>query len=142
MLALLLTAGLLLVTLVFAAQNPDTVAVRFVRWDLQVSKLVLMFGFLFTGAFVTSFINSLTEISARRIFREFALKITEMERLLAEKTTKIGELERQLHERPKRLTDTEGTSQAVSAPGDATLRDHGAPPPASTESPPSGGIPT
>jgi len=85
---------LVLGLLIFAVQNPDDVAVQFLDFKFNASKVSLLFVFLFVGAFIMNVWNSFGAISARRLYREFANKISELEAQVRERDARIAQLEK------------------------------------------------
>jgi uncharacterized integral membrane protein len=96
------TLSLALFIVIFAVQNPDNVPVRFLNWNLEVSKVALAFLFVFSGAFIMNLWNALAVISARRLFREFSKKITDLEAEVRERDRRVEDLRDRLEQKKDR----------------------------------------
>ena len=65
-----LVAIFILIALIFLAQNYDVVTVKFLLWDLSMSRAVLLFFSLLIGFIIGWFLNSY--LSYRKDKKEFS----------------------------------------------------------------------
>ncbi len=90
----------MLAVIVFAVQNPERVSVRFLDWNLELSKITLVFCALFVGGFIMNLWKEIeTIVGTRRMSRDYASRIAELEIEVRARDERIVGLEQDLKAR-------------------------------------------
>ena len=93
MILFLFIVALIFVMAVLTLSNTDPAAFFFFSRALEIPKAIVICLSLLAGVFLTSIWQSIQTISSKKIYRQFGIKIQEMEKDLKEKEDIIRQLQ-------------------------------------------------